>query len=168
MKRTRWMWICSALLASGLMATASWAQVPTPGGPEDQGIPISGVSQELAPVWGGPFAGAATLTIDGISYPVAVTSNSLVLADLPDNFGRLVGTTEHVLDFGDGNLIRTSDEVLLTPTQPGWFLVQATMKITSGTGMFSSASGEIAVYGNMAADGSTATSLWLIDGRFSV
>jgi len=171
MRRMRLNWICLALLASALMATAGSAQGLTSGGPGDQdvqGIVISGVSQEFAPVWGGPFTGSGNLTVDGIGYPVAVTSNSLSLAELPDNFGRFMGTTVHVLDFGDGNKIMTSDEVVLTPTQPGWFLVTATMTITGGTGMFSSAIGQIDVYGQMASDGTTATTLWLMEGRFTV
>jgi hypothetical protein len=167
MKRRGYIGICFALLVSAFLVTTCSAQSP----PTDQpitGIAISGVSEEVAPVWGGPFNGTGTLAINGISMPVAVTSNSLLEDMLLDNFGRIQATTEHVLDFGDGNTIRTSDEVFLTPTQPGWFLVQATMKIVSGTGMFATISGEIGVYGSLQSDGVTGTSLWLMDGRFTV
>jgi hypothetical protein len=166
MKRMRLVWICSAVLALALTATASWAQAP--GDQDIPGVAIAGVSQEFAPVWGGPFSGSGTVAINGISYPIAVTSNALALSDLPDNFGRFVGTTEHVLDFGDGNMLMTTDEVLLTPTQPGWFLVQATMTIAGGRGMFAGAAGQIDVYGQMQSDGTSAATMWLMEGRVFV
>jgi hypothetical protein len=164
-------WLGGAVLTLGLMAAASWADDPAPMDPPEPDVPgmaIAGVSQEYAPTLDGAYVGSAVLTVNGVPLPVTIASSPLTLAELPDNFGRIVGTSAHYLDFGGGNTITTEDEVRFSPTQPGWYLVTATWKITQGTGMFANAGGEIGVYGEIHVDEAGVTAMSYLDGRILV
>ena len=171
MKRATWVWLGSTAMALALLATASWADVPERGepvDPADQTISIAGVSQELSPSLDGARSGAARLTINGESYEVTILSDPLVLADGPDNFGNLVGTMAHFIDFGNGNTVSTVDEMILTPTVPGWFQVAGKMTITGGTGIFSNIRGLIDVEGLIQLDGPGAIALSLMEGTITL
>lgn len=171
MKRMKLVGLFSTVLTLALLATVSWADEPEgepvlTSPPEDiPGLVLVGVSQQFAPTLNGAFSGAGTLTVNGVAMPVTIISEPLVLADGLDNYGRLVGTKTTLIDFGNGDTLTTVDEVFLTPTEPGWYSVQATMTVTGGTGVFANATGVIDTTGIIQTDGESAQALWLMEGR---
>jgi hypothetical protein len=81
----------------------------------------------------------------------------------------MVGIGVSVLDFGDGNVLTTSDEVYFTPAEePGWFQVAATMTVTGGTGIFAQAGGLLSASGAAHLENDGVVTQWLIEGTILV
>src|SRR4051794_37476428 len=111
MKKAALIWLGSAVAAVALLATAGWSDVSEredPGTPSEEVPSLVAISQQFSATLGGARSGVANVTINGITYPVAIQSQPLELAELPDNFGRLVGIGGSVLDFGNGNTLITA------------------------------------------------------------
>jgi hypothetical protein len=174
MKRVKLVWLFSTVLTLALTAAVSWAEEPDPMDPGEIGAPVetiepgvgvAGSSEQFANALNGAYSGTAMLTVDGVTIPVSIISQPLDLAELPDNFGAYAGTTTTLLDFGDGNTLTTEDELLLTPTEEGWYSAHSTMTITGGTGLFANARGVIDGYGAIQLDAGIARAMWLLEGR---
>jgi hypothetical protein len=165
MKRIKLVWMCSALLTMALVATQIRADDPPPVFPEEQGIVLSGLSQESSTSLQGAYSGTAVLSINGETLEVISSSDPLVLTGLVDYLGQAVATSAHMFNLGNGNTLTTVDEVRLLPTQPGWFVVNGTMQITGGTGIFANADGNIAVYGQIHVDEFSVDAMSLLEGR---
>jgi hypothetical protein len=174
MKKATLVWLGSTVATLALLATASWADVPERGEPQepvspvDQTISMMGVSNELATSLDGARSGAARFTINGESYEVTIYSQPLELAELPDNFGNWNGTTSHLLDFGNGNTITTVDVVSLSPTIPGWFNVAGTMTIVQGTGIFANIGGVLDFHAVTQLDGDKSITQSMIEGTVTL
>jgi hypothetical protein len=166
MKRMQPVGLCSAALtlALALMATASWAQEVEPADQPDQAIHLIGVSAESSTALDGAFAGFATLSFAGTTFPVNTSSLPLALTAQPDNAGRIVGSSGHLFDFGNGDTLNTIDAVHLFGSGSGFFRVFETMTITGGTGRFQNASGEIEAYGVIQMDGLFVVAQWSLEG----
>lgn len=172
MKKAALVWLGSAVMAVSLLATASWADTPERIDPPNlnDGYPfVVAISQQFSATLDGARSGYAHVRINGVTYPVAIESQPLQLADLPDEFGRMVGIGVSVLDFGDGNVLTTSDEVYFTPAEePGWFQVAATMTVTGGTGIFAQAGGLLSASGAAHLENDGVVTQWLIEGTILV
>ena len=174
MKKATLVWLGSTVATLALLATASWADVPERGEPQEPVSPVDltismmGVSNELATSLDGARSGAARFTILGQSYDVTIYSQPLDLAELPDNFGNLNGTTSHLLDFGNGNTITTIDVISLAPTIQGWFNAAGTMTIVGGTGIFANIGGVLDMHGVTQSDGASVITLSHIEGTVTL
>lgn len=97
----------------------------------------------------GLFKGSGNLTIQGEKFDALVTVSVDNLFISEDGVLQAKGVT-HKFDFGDGNTFTTSGNEIGDPTDtPGLFTLKGLMRITSGTGVFEDASGELTIRGEM-------------------
>jgi hypothetical protein len=96
------------------------------------------------------FSGSAAVTIGGgtLSCNVQVTP---LQPPVPKDGGLYFPEVQHVFTFEDGSTLTMTGEELAMPTDenPAIHTLHGNMEITSGTGVFEGASGELRVNGQM-------------------
>jgi hypothetical protein len=96
------------------------------------------------------FSGTATVTIGGVTFSGSVqvipTGPIVESEDGVLHFPEVV----HVFDLGDQNTLVTTGKEVADPVNPfGLYTLNGYMKITSATGIFEGASGELSVHGEL-------------------
>lgn len=96
------------------------------------------------------FSGTATVTIGGVTLSGSV--QVIPTGPIVESEDGVLHFTEvmHVFDLGDQNTFVTTGKEVADPVNPfGLYTLNGYMKITSGTGTFEGASGELSVHGEL-------------------
>jgi hypothetical protein len=112
--------------------------------------PVSGSGSTVLSDPGPPlvFTGTATLVIRGQQKLADLTVTVLGITISDEGVQHVVAT--HTFAFSDGSSITTSDKEVAEPTAvPGLYIINANMKVVSGTGVYDGASGHLSAHGTI-------------------
>jgi len=141
-------------LATSMVA----AQTPTQ-------IEITGSGHTQADETGTLYNGNADLVLNGETHQVVVTvtlaSPFTAAAD-----GSQVASSSHVLDFGNGDTIKTSERLVIS-TSPNSDrpMLSAALAITSGTGVYANVHGSLTLSGSV--NGEPQAADWNLNGTIA-
>ncbi len=113
--------------------------------------PVSGYGSTVLSDPGPPmvFAGTATLFIRGQEKLADLTVTVLGIRISDEGVQHVVATHNFTFTDGSGS-ITTSDKETAEPTAiPGLYIINANMKVVSGTGVYDGASGHLSAHGTI-------------------
>jgi hypothetical protein len=97
----------------------------------------------------GYAVGEVNLAIRGVPQPQATVVVTLGPPRFSDE-GVLHATSSHIFYFGSGNSFTTEDKVIGDPTStPGLYRLNETLRVVSGAGIFTGATGNLTVHGSL-------------------
>lgn len=110
--------------------------------------PVSGAGSSIA-INEYQFAGTATLVIRGQEKSADLLVTVLAPPVVSEEGVQHVVAT-HTFTFADGSSITTSDKEIAEPTSmPGFYTLNANMKVVSGTGIYEGVSGHLTAHGTI-------------------
>jgi hypothetical protein len=142
MTKTRTKTLAGLTLLAGVVVLAGivWA------GPARDPVSGSGASSAINEY---QFAGTAKLVIRGQEKWTDLLVTVLAPPRISDDGVQHVDAT-HTFTFIDGSTITTSDKEIAEPTDiPGLYIINANMKVVSGTGIYEGVSGHLSAHGTI-------------------
>lgn len=112
--------------------------------------PVSGTGESymVVPPPNMQFEGSVELSVRGESKTAHLLVK--VYSILVNEEGVQHVSASHILTFGDGSTIETTDKEVAEPTDiPGVYTLNGNLDVTSGTGVYEGVSGQLTAHGTM-------------------